>query len=166
MRPRTKEAWAWVASGALFSLALALLISPIFLPVHSVPKAPLPTVSTEYPAASLASIAARFDLSKLPPEERPKPPPPDLAASLRSFKLIGVIEADDSAIAVMTDGGPAMPVRVGETLAGFSLSAAAGRHASFVNGETHVEFSLAEGMRSWSDQSAPSADRPPIKDIQ
>lgn len=162
----SKQKLAWWTSGTSAALAVALLTAPIFLPAHRSPKARAVGVPIGVSQPSLNSIAARFELSKLPPEERPIPPPLDPAAALRAFKLIGVVEADDTAIAVISDGSRAQPLKVGDALQGFRLIAAGGRRALFVQGEAHVEFSLAEGMRSWLAQSKPAEDRPPIHDVQ
>jgi hypothetical protein len=158
----------WWAAGILSVTGLATVLTPVHLPRHA-PRFRSPVIDHRIPSidpAALTRLAARFDLSTLPAERTPEPPPVDPTAALRAFTLIGIVGTDDTSVVLMAGGGAPSTLKIGEALAGFTLATVEARRVVFVQGATHVEFVLAEGTRTWLVQSQEEGKPPRDTGIQ
>jgi len=134
---------------ATFLMILAGLVAPFasgLLP----PETPAPdnSMTGENSTSSVrlfaADLAARLDLSGLPPRQelRRAPARVDTFAALSGWQLTGIIQADGEPIITLQRGTEYRQMRIDDTLDGLVLARVEGRTATFAAGEETREIGL------------------------
>jgi general secretion pathway protein N len=111
------------AGNPLWQIPLAVLKVTQERPIFSVSRRPAPPVVTPLEKPSLP----------LPPAPPPEPDRPPLS-------LVGIIHREDAGIAIFQSGntGGITRLKIGESYAGWSLTALKAREAIFDNGDRHA----------------------------
>lgn len=138
----------------IVSAAVLLLVAAaglILTPLRA--TAPATTPMTEIGSAAttdLSRFAELFDLSRLPPLRAPAPvsrpaaPPPDPAAGLRRYRLIGLAVSDARAAGVFERDGATLVLAAGESLESFVLQRVDSAGAAFVRGDLEINLVLEQ----------------------
>jgi hypothetical protein len=130
-------------------MGLILMLAPA--PTYSAPSLPLSKVPPNTLAPALTEPSARinqlFDLSDLPaavapPDERQEAPPQDPAADLRRYRYLGGARAGERNAALFEAEGVVVTLRLGETLADFTLVSFDAAEAIFRKGEFEASLQL------------------------
>jgi hypothetical protein len=133
------------ASGAmLFALPTpARTVEPFASPNSA--EAPMPAPNAD----TTTRLSALFDLSSLPEPvapERPvvETPPPDPAEALKAYRYLGGASAGDRNAALFESGGVITTLKLGETLAGFTLLSFNADAANFQKGDIEAALQLIQ----------------------
>ncbi len=149
MNRLSAPAIAYSLAAMLSGAGLALIAVPA--PARTVPPfaqsdgAPGPMPA---PAAEAATrYAELFDLAALPepiapPSAEAAAPPPDPAEALRRYRYLGGASAGERNAALFESGGVVASLKLGETLAGFTLVSFDAEAAAFRQGEAEAALPL------------------------
>lgn len=149
MKRLSTRALCYSLAGALAVAGIALVSLPA--PARSIPSFAEPQNTQDIAPAPGADRHARlkdlFDLSALPEPIAPPPAeaealPPDPAAALKLYHYLGGASAGERNAALFQSDGAVATLKLGETLAGFTLISFNAEAASFLKGETEASLPL------------------------